>query len=530
MTPARPRTIVICPFATPNGPLHVGHLAGPYLAADVHARYLRARGESVAFPSGTDENQTYVAATARRLGVSPEALCAQASAGVQQSLEDAGIAIDGFVPPAASYREAVLDFFVALHADGRLRLREQLLPWAEGRGEYLLDGLVSGECPVCLSSTCGGVCESCGHPIDYAHLRDLRCTADPDERVSLRPATVLVLPMEEYRDRLAAFHAQRPFRWRPHIEQLIEEMLAKPLLDLPITSPLQRGIPAPFPETPGQVINPWAEAMPQCMHGVWHALGGEPAGAIDEHWRADHGARIVYFLGYDNAPNWAMTYVALLMAHGERYRLPSAIVCNEFYELDHEKVSTSRGHAIWVTDLVAELPRDVARYYLALTSPESQRTSFSRDAVEPVVARQLVEPWNALADALAAATAALGEDAELVVSPEGRRRAARIAERFELCYAVETFSLTRAAMTLSEQLGRLRLAAEASTVEGGVLGDLVLEVQTLARCAAPLLVDAAGAVAGAATWPDAAACGASSVRLTQLPSMPTPAAIESRKP
>lgn len=510
-------TIVICPFATPNGPLHVGHLAGPYLAADAHARYLRAKGTPVLFPGGVDENQTYVVSTAQRLGVTPEALCAESADGVLRSIEAAGISVDAFVPAGDSYRQAVVDFVTRLHADGKLRLRVVALPYSEAKGEYLLDGLVTGECPVCLAPTCGGVCESCGHPVDYSELRGLRSTVDPDDPVSLRPEPLLVLPVEEYRERLAAFHADRRFRWRPHIEQLIAEMLDRPLLDLPVTYPLRRGIPAPFPETPGHVINPWVEAMPQSMHGAWYAAAR--VGDVDGQWRAEGGARVVYFLGYDNAPNWAMTYVALLMAHGDRYVLPSAIVCNEFYELEYDKVSTSRRHVVWATDLMAKWPRDLARFYLARTAPENQRTSFDRFSLESVATRQLVDPWNDLADALVEASTSVPTGALLDVSAEGKRRAATITARFTACFELPTFSLTRAAATLSEQLQRLRSLAR-NARGPGQLGDVALQVQTLVACAAPILVDAAEQAFQAgmpSTWPSDAY--PDSIELPRLPSL-----------
>ena len=519
MSEAPAPTIVICPFATPNGPLHVGHLAGPYLAADVHARYLRARGTPVLFPGGVDENQTYVVSTAQRLGVTPEALCAESADGVRRSIEAAGISVDAFVPAGDSYRRAVVDFVSRLHAGGKLRLRDVALPYSEAKGEYLLDGLVAGECPMCLATTCGGVCESCGHPVDYSALRNLRSTLDPDDPVTLRREPLLVLPAEEYRDRLAAFHADRPFRWRPHIEQLITEMLERPLLDFPVTYPLRRGIPAPFPETPGHVINPWVEAMPQSMHGAWYA--GGRAGEVDGRWRADAGPRVVYFLGYDNAPNWAMTYIALLMAHADRYVLPSAIVCNEFYELEYDKVSTSRRHVVWATDLMAKWPRDLARFYLARTAPENQRTSFDRFALESVATRQLVEPWNELAAAVAELGTAVPTGTRLDVSLEGKRRAATMTARFAACFELPTFSLTRAAATLSEQIQRLHAVARDARGRDQ-LGDLALEVQTLVACAAPILVDAAEqALRGGMplTWPGDAY--PDSIELRRLPRLPS---------
>jgi methionyl-tRNA synthetase len=496
MSDASRTTIVICPFATPNGPLHIGHLAGPYLAGDVYARYLRANGHKVIFPTGTDENQTYVTTTALRRGVSEAQLVADSAAGVWESQQAAGISTDVFVPSGESYNRAILDFLMPLYEAGKLRVRETPLPYSVRDGRFLLDGMVVGDCPMCLVATCGGICETCGHPVDYAKMRGLRSTLD-DDRVELRSIPLLVLPMEEYREQLRTFHANRPYRWRPHVEQIIAEMLDRPLLDLPITYPIKRGIPAPFPETPGQVINPWAEAIPQCIHGTWYAAThpGLADLAADEHWRYEHNAELVYFLGFDNAPNWAMTYMALLLAHGDRYIRPASIVCNEFYELDHQKFSTSRNHVIWTQDLAAEVPRDLIRFYAALTAPENQRTNFSRAAMRAVVTQRLIEPWNLLSEGLAKLAAGLPPNVELAAGTAGRQRAEALKARFRLCYELPSFSLTRAAEAIGDHVDRLQAVARAQgDVEG--IADFIAEVHTLLACAAPILIDATAGYSG----------------------------------
>jgi methionyl-tRNA synthetase len=316
--------------------------------------------------------------------------------------------------------------------------------------------------------------------------------------VTYRECTILVLPLEEYRDRLTAYYEERADLWRPHAMQLIRELLARPLPDAPVTMPGTWGIPAPFPETPGQVLYPWIEAIPASMYSTWWsaAARGEPAGDTDEHWRAEHGADVVYFHGFDNTYHWGLMDLAALMAHGDRYTLPAANVSNEFYDLDGEKFSTSRNHLIWSTDLLAEVPRDLVRFYLALTAPEHQRTDFSRDRMENVTNRRLVEPWNALADALSLALVGVDPTAPLPVSAAGRRRAAVMLERFRLCYELPNFSLGRAADAIATHLVRLRSAAEKANGRANGsrperVGDLLLEVRTLVACAAPILIDTA---------------------------------------
>jgi methionyl-tRNA synthetase len=499
------RVVIIGPPPTPNGDLHVGHIAGPYLAGDVHARYLRAAGRDVIYATGTDDSQTYVVATARKRGCTPEELCQRSWHDIRRTLGVIGISVDGFAPFDDGYRAAVLDFLAPLHAAKKFRLRTVRLPYSERTGEFLVEGLVCGECPVCLSESRGALCETCGHPIDVDGLNDPRSTVDPGDALTTREAKILVLPMEEYREQLTAYYAARAPGWRPHIAQLVREVLARPLPDFPITYPVRWGIPAPFPETPDQMINAWAEGMPASMYCTAHAVGepGAASGSDDQLWRAEHGIELVYFLGFDNAYFWGMTHLALLLAHDGRYVLPDTIVCNEFYELENEKFSTSRGHVVWSQDLVAEVPRDLVRFYLALTAPEHQRTNFDRAALEKITSQRLVRPWNSLVGQLETALAGAGLGrAPLPVSAAARYRAATIVERFKACYELPGYSLTRAADLVVGQIGRLqRRALELGGLDAGDrldrLGGLFLEVKALLAGASPILVDLAEAAAQA---------------------------------
>lgn len=137
------RTVIIAPPPTPNGDLHTGHLAGPYLAGDVYARYLRASDRPVIFTSGTDDSQTYVVASAARAGLTPEELALRSATQIRATLEAAGISVDGFAPFDKGYRQTVIDFVTDLHSEGAFRLKTVLLPYVEATGEYLMEGLVA---------------------------------------------------------------------------------------------------------------------------------------------------------------------------------------------------------------------------------------------------------------------------------------------------------------------------------------------------------------------------------------------------
>ncbi len=495
--------LVLGPNPTPNGGMHLGHIAGPYLAGDVYARYQRARGRDVVFTTGTDDSQTFVVASARRLGTTPEELCAASTAKIREALAAIGISTDGFGPFDDTYRETVLEYFRALHAAGKFRLRTVRLPYLERTGEFIVEGLVEGDCPVCLATCRGGLCETCCHPNNFHELLNPHSTVDPADVPTLREATILVFPMEEYREQLTAYHEKWAPYWRPHMVQMVHDVLSRPLADLPITYPLGWGIPAPFPETPGQVLNAWLELIPAGMFTSSYCaaqLGRQTTPG--QLWLPGENRRIVHFLGFDNAYFFCLTHMALLMAYGEKYIRPEWILTNEFYELESEKFSTSKGHVVSVEDLLREVPRDVGRLYLALTAPEYQRTTFSRAGLDKVTRTRLVEPWNRLAGTLGKAVAnARDGETPLPVSAACRSQAAIMLDRFDLCYEMPSYSLNRAADTILIQISRL--ARRAADLDGLGLdeapeawGDLFLEVKALLALAAPILIDLAAAADG----------------------------------
>ncbi|MFC4031270.1 class I tRNA ligase family protein [Streptomyces polygonati] len=478
------RTLVIAPGPTANGDLHLGHLAGPFLSADVYARHARATGGDVLFGTGVHFTQNYIVTTARRLGLPPEELRERSAGQVERTLAAVGIAPDGFVPFDDRYIKTVRTFFERLHSAGRLRLKGVAFPYLPGTGEYLTDAYVRGGCPVCLADGCAGLCEGCGHWIASGELVDPHSTLNPDEPVELRECEVLVLPLEEHREALVAYFAAIGGRLRPRLAQMVEEMLAGPLPDYPITLPISWGIPAPFPEVAGQVLYADTETIAWSMHASALAAErrGEVLSADDELWFAEAEPRVVYFFGSDAGFAFAVAGVAMLIALGG-YALPEHFVTNEFYELDNDKFSSSRGHVVTGQELAAEVPRDLIRYYLAATAPDFQRTNFTREAMTKVVGSRLVGPWNRVAEK---AGAFAGRGA-LPVSERSRTAAARMLARFAASYDPRRFSLTGAAFTLTEQLARL----DAWEVTDADAGDFCHETDLFLRCAAPLLVDLA---------------------------------------
>lgn len=477
-------TIVISPAPTANGDLHLGHIAGPFLAADVYTRFARISGREVLFGTGIQDTSSYVVTTARRLGLDPQALVERSAKEVEATLAALGITVDAFTGWEERFTSFVQRVIAELRAKGALRLQSMPFPYSPSRGEYLVDGHVGGSCPVCLAGSCAGLCESCGHAVTAGELLNPYATGDTAERLEIHQVDVLVLPLEQYRDRLRAHFDAAAGLLRPHTAQVIDELLAGPLPDFPVTYPVSWGIPAPGTELAGQVVNPNAEPIAWTMYCAMLAAehrGLEPD-SEQTLWRPEAAAEVVYFLGIDNIHPFGISGLAMLLAYGD-YALPKLFLTNEFYELRHEKFSTSRGHVVWGRDLAAIVPRDLIRFHLAANSPELQRTSFSHDELVALTRTRLVEPWNRVA-AKADAWVWRGT---LPVSAQGRAQAARIVQRFRAAYELPRFSLQRAAETLTAQLARL----DRAEVRSG--GDFCHQVDVLLRCAAPILIDLAAA-------------------------------------
>jgi methionyl-tRNA synthetase len=178
--------LVLGPNPTPNGGMHLGHIAGPYLAGDVYARYQRARGRQTVFSTGTDPSQTFVVATAARQGGDPQELVDKSTILIQEALAAIGISIDGFGPFDETYRETVLTYFNELHAAGKFKLKTVKLPYLERTGEFIVEGLVEGDCPVCLATCRGGLCETCCHPNNFDELINPHSTIDPTDIPTVR--------------------------------------------------------------------------------------------------------------------------------------------------------------------------------------------------------------------------------------------------------------------------------------------------------------------------------------------------------
>ncbi|WP_019927287.1 class I tRNA ligase family protein [Nocardia sp. BMG111209] len=447
---------------TPNGDLHVGHVAGPYLGADVFTRAQRMLGHTVKYVSGVDDHQTYVVTTAQGLGREPGEFAAHCGADIRETLRVAGIDMDVLRTPDAAYRADVAGFFAELYDKGALARREWVFRYEPDTGRHRLEAFAPGYCRTCLATVCGTVCELCGHPGGPGPLYG-------EDGTVARTVPILVLPLEDYRERFVRFYTDRRDTVRPHVLRFVTEMLSRPLPDFPITYPADWGIPVTLDGYGGQVFNAWAEMLPGLVRSATDV------------WRAGSGYELVQFLGYDNTFYFSLAHLALTFAHGGLI-LPTAIVTNEFYHLDGAKFSTSRRHVIGARDLVVRHGADDARFYLALTNPELQTSDFSDAQFRHTVRTRLHDPLNAIAAALEPLS---GRPVPGTAYPllDGYR------DRMRQAYSLPDFSIRRAAETTANLLALLaeRTCAEPAL---GVHG-----LRAIAVWAAPLVPELAARIA-----------------------------------
>ena len=380
---------------TPNGDLHVGHLSGPYLGADVFTRYQRMQGNRVAYLSFSDDHQSFVVTSAIRTGRDPVELLQQAARKIKSTLRAANIEVDMYLLAHGNqqYIEIVRSFFKQMYDEGLLKEKTAQMLYCDNCSRHLFESYVSGKCPFCGEDSVGNLCEACGRvndPVDLGNPVCTICRAAP----STKEYRGLFFPLEKYRSAMAAFYASRT-SWRPHQMALCEWLVSKEIPDYPASYPTDWGIPVPVAGYEGQTINAWFEmyAGHYATMYAWSRLQNDP-GLLDQLRNGE--TQLVQFCGFDNTSCNAILHAALSLATGGRYTTPAHVMTNEFYLLDGRKFSTSQNHAIWGGDILQSVQADSLRYYVSRTNPEHVQSSFSYPEFGKQVELDLVRVWNNL--------------------------------------------------------------------------------------------------------------------------------------
>ena len=359
-----------------NGHLHLGHLAGCYIAADIFARYHRLKGNHVLMVSGSDQHGTPVTLRAEEESVSPQVVVDKYRRSQLDTWERLGIHFDLYTTTGtANHREVVHDIFLTLHRQGLISTDTMPLPYCLTDKRFLADRYVEGTCPYCGNPTArGDQCDNCGKPMDPVDLQNLRCRICGNTP-EIRDSEHLFLRLSALQDKLLDWVRQQ-HHWRPNVLNFTRRYLEDGLHDRAITRDINWGVPVPLPGYEDKRIYVWFEAVMGYLSASkeWAKLQGEP-----EAWRPfweDPEARAYYFLGKDNIAFHTMIWPGMLMGYGG-LNLPYDVPANEYMNLSGGKFSKSERRAVWVPDYLEQYEPDPLRYYIAANMPEAADTEFT---------------------------------------------------------------------------------------------------------------------------------------------------------
>ncbi len=365
---------VAWPYA--NGSLHLGHLAGCYLPADIFARYHRAKGDHVLMVSGSDQHGTPVTIRAEQEGLTPQAVVAKYHEDFLDSWQRMGISFDLFTSTGTdNHRQVSQDFFLNLLEKGLIYKDTMLLPYCADCRRFLPDRYVEGTCPHCGNVRArGDQCDECGRTLDPQDLVDPKCRLS-GTTPSFQNSDHFFLRLSAFRDRLLEWLQDKEY-WRPNVLNFTKRYLEEALLDRAITRDITWGVPVPLDDYDDKRIYVWFEAVIGYLSASvqWASDRGEPE-AWKEWWHNPE-AKPFYFIGKDNIPFHTMIWPAMLMGY-EGFNLPYDVPANEFLSLEGRQFSTSQNWALWLPDYLDRYDPDPLRFYLSMSMPESGDTDFS---------------------------------------------------------------------------------------------------------------------------------------------------------
>ncbi len=371
------RTLVTAALPYANGDIHLGHLAGAYLPADLYVRYLRLRGKEVLFICGTDEYGVAITMKAEQLQIAPQELVDRNYQSIAESFAGFGISFDNFSQTSRPiHAETSSAFFLDLHRRGKLRQKTVEQYYSPSLGRFLADRYIEGTCPQCSAENArGDQCESCGTSLSPEELINPRSVLD-NSPLEMRETTHWFLPLDEWQPALEKWQAGHP-NWKENVLNYCRGWFADGLSPRAATRDLHWGVKVPLPDHEGKVFYVWFDAPIGYISSTreWAAEQGEP-----EAWRTwwqDQGTRLIHFIGKDNIVFHAIMFPGMLMHHSEDYILPDNVPANEFLNLEGKKLSTSRGYAVWLPDYLEKFSPDTLRFTLSRTLPETRDTDFT---------------------------------------------------------------------------------------------------------------------------------------------------------
>src|SRR5947208_3389053 len=394
-TPQKILVAVAWPYA--SGPRHLGHVAGPGVPSDVFARYHRLKGNDVLMISGTDEHGTPVMVSADREGVTPRELADRNNALILDDYVRLGMTYDCFTRTTTHNHYAVVqDMFRTLYEKGFLIEQSALGAISPATGRTLPDRYIEGTCPICgYGEARGDQCDNCGNQLDPVDLIDPRSIVD-GSTPEFRETTHLFLDLPVFRERLVEW-IEAQTHWRPNVRNFALN-LAREVKPRAMTRDIDWGVPVPvdgYPEDTKRIYV-WFDAVIGYLSASieWAQNVGRPE-AWREWWQSPD-ARSFYFMGKDNIVFHTVIWPSMLMGYGDDLQLPYNVVSSEYLTMSGSKASTSRGHAIWVKDVVDRYEPDALRYYLTAAGPETQDSDFTWEEFVRRTNGELLANWGNL--------------------------------------------------------------------------------------------------------------------------------------
>ena len=374
------RTTVTAALPYANGGVHIGHLAGVYVPADIYVRYLRLKKKDVIFIGGSDEHGVPVTIRARKEGISVQEVVDRYHNLIQKSFEEFGISFDIYSRTTSDIHcKFASDFFKTLNDNGKFIQQTSEQYYDEQEGEFLTDRNIRGECPHCHAADAyGDQCEKCGSTLSPEEL------INPYNAVTGNPlvkksTSHWYLPLDKYQDWLKKWILEEHTEWRSNVYGQCKSWLDMDLRPRAVTRDLKWGIPVPVKGAEGKVLYVWFDAPIGYISNTKELCDKEPAkwGKWETWWK-DPETRLIHFIGKDNIVFHCIVFPTMLKAHGG-YILPDNVPSNEFLNLENDKISTSRNWAIWLHEYLKDFPgkQDVLRYVLTANAPETKDNNFT---------------------------------------------------------------------------------------------------------------------------------------------------------
>ncbi|MBO4444321.1 MAG: methionine--tRNA ligase [Bacteroidaceae bacterium] len=373
------RTLVTSALPYANGPVHIGHLAGVYIPADIYVRYLRLKGESVLFIGGSDEHGVPVTIRAKKEGCTPQDVVDRYHKLIKESFEGFGISFDVYSRTTSpTHHKLASDFFRKLYDNGKFVEMESEQFYDEEARQFLTDRNIVGECPRChAEGAYGDQCEKCGSTLSPEELINPRNALTGNPLVK-RKTSHWYLPLDQYQPWLEKWILEEHKEWRPNVYGQCKSWLDGGLHPRAVTRDLDWGIPVPVEGAEGKVLYVWFDAPIGYISNTKELCDAHPELGSWETWWKDPSTRLVHFIGKDNIVFHCIVFPSMLKAEGS-YILPDNVPSNEFLNLEDDKISTSRNWAVWLNEYLEEFPgkQDVLRYVLTANAPETKDNNFT---------------------------------------------------------------------------------------------------------------------------------------------------------